>query len=152
MSGMQIPSTRGESWPEPPGRVWEESLRGVLRDPPVGEDRSTGGRGMQEENGGGRTETDFTAEDAEIAEKKGRGNGDKGIGPGKGKGQRSSRRRKNVAGEWGAGEWEPEREKEEEVKQNDGGRMMKMGNAEGEGEGKHAVAAGAADGAARRGA
>ena len=52
------------------------SLRGALRDQPIGEDRSTGGSGMQEENGTDRTTPDFTPEDAENAEEKRQGNGD----------------------------------------------------------------------------
>ena len=60
---MGLPSTRGVgAVREPPlRRGGKGSVRGALRGPPVGEDSSAGGRGMQEKNGVGRTTPDFGA-------------------------------------------------------------------------------------------
>jgi len=45
-------------------RAGNGCLREALGGPPVGEDRSTGGSGMQEKNGTARTMLDLAAEDA----------------------------------------------------------------------------------------
>ena len=56
---MGVPSTRGRSGLS--RRGGKVSLQGALRGPPVGEDSSACGRGMQEKNGGRRTTPDFAA-------------------------------------------------------------------------------------------